>query len=170
LDDGGRLVHVELKIENRSDVILTSTWAELRLRQVLPLPEDLRGCVQANQDPVPVDRTEVEWPLITGRKWKFDKATFEVEPGESDSLHADFMLKEDIAVAQFYFFLSNAAKSHSGLGWALTKMHKFDRREEEDKMSNGTKKPKRPLTEQQKQQRPQAPQHQQQQKPQQPKK
>jgi hypothetical protein len=169
-----RLVHVEVKIENTSDVIVRSMSAELRLRQVVPIPEHLRGSVQANQDPVPDGRTEIEWPLIAGRKWKFDdKAAFEVEPRESDSLHADFMLTDDIAVAQFYFFLSNAAKSHTGLGWTLTKIYTFDTREEGDTMSNGKSKSER-VTEQQKEQRQQTPQQQQQQQqgkpPQQPKK
>ena len=165
LTEGDRLLHTEVKIVNKGDVIVTSTWAELRLRQVEPIPDVIRGFAQANQDPVPINQTEIEWPMIAGRKWKFDEADFEVEPGESDSLHADFMVKDDITVVQFYFFLSNAAKSRKNLGWTLTKISKLNTIQEEGRMSNRKTTRKELLTEQQKQQKPQIPQQQQQQKP-----
>ena len=42
----------------------------------------------------------------TGRNEK----DFEIEPGESDSLHADYIIESDIKVSEFYFYLRNARK------------------------------------------------------------
>ncbi|MBN1866362.1 hypothetical protein JW916_03625 [Candidatus Sumerlaeota bacterium] len=161
IPDEGRLVHVEMRIENLSDVVLRASAADLRLRQVVPLPADTSGSVLANQDPVPFGRAEVEWPLVASREWQFDNGDFEIEPGESDSLHADFMIDSLIAVVQFYFYLSNAAKAKSGLGWTITKMHVFGTPEEEDTMTDKKSQATCPSTRQQKQQKPQIQQPQQ---------
>jgi hypothetical protein len=72
-EESGRLLHFEIQIQNTSDVILKSNHAELRLRQVVPLPAHLAGCVQKDTDPVYEGKTEVEWPSISNRTWRFEK-------------------------------------------------------------------------------------------------
>lgn len=163
LTEGARIIHAGVKIINKGDVIVTSNRAELRLRQVEPIPGVIRGFAQANQDPVPSGEKEIEWPMIAGRIWQFDEADFEVEPGEDDSLHADFMIMNDITVVQIYFFLSNAAKSKRNLGWTVTKIYKVNTIQEEGSMSNRKTTHKKLVTNQQKQQKQQVQQQQQQQ-------
>jgi len=166
----GRLVHAEIVIENKGDVMLKSKSAQLRLRQVAPVPDEICGCAQQNIDPVPDGKTEIEWPCIAQRDWNWKEGEFEVEPGESDYLHADFLIPHSISVVELYFFLANPAKSHKGLGWTRTKIHRFDEREDDKTMAKETSLGQQKLNEQQKlqkQQKPQQPQIQQQQKPQQ---
>jgi hypothetical protein len=162
LTEGGRLVHVVVSITNTGDVLLRSDHTELRLRQVVPLPSSLKDTIQIGYDPVPEDKTEIEWPLIASREWRWSKHGFEIEPGESDSLHADFVIQPDIHVGEFYCFISNSKKKRKYLGWALTKLHFFNTNKEFNQMANQKNNHMSPLSEQQRQQKKQAPQQQQQ--------
>ncbi len=123
LTDNQRLVHAEVKISNVGSVILDSDYAELRIRQVSPVPEEHKKAIEAGNDPVEEGEAEVLWPLINEREWKWEKGHFEIEPGEADSLHADFIIENDINLVEFYFYIKNGTKVKSKLGWPLTKIH-----------------------------------------------
>ena len=120
------LIHVEVKIENIGSVVLRSDKAEIRIRQVLPFPDDVQRWISLGYDPVENGRTEVEWPLIADRKWNWAESTFEIEPGESDSLHADFVIPGSIFAIELYAFIANTRKKRQGLGWTLTEVYKID--------------------------------------------
>lgn len=137
LPDDVRVIHAAVEIVNVGSVILRSKYAELRLRQVVPAPESVIDSAVQGYDPVNPTRTEVEWPLIAGREWNW-KAPLEIEPGERDSLHADFIIDTVVQVAEFYFFLSNPSKRRRGLGWTLTKVQELN--EEKEPMSESTSK------------------------------
>jgi len=137
IPDGYRLLHARVSINNIGNVILRSNCAELRIRQVLPVPNDIKTTVDEGMDPVTEGKTEIEWPMLYGREWKWEKAGFEIEPGESDSLHADYIIEDDIEVVEFYFYISNAKKKRSKLGWTLTQILKFHPKGET--MANKTK-------------------------------
>jgi hypothetical protein len=154
------LIHTEIRLKNAGSVLVRSDYAELRLRQVTPLPEELKEVVERGHDPVSEGNTEVEWPMIAGRTWKWSKGHFEIEPGEGDSLHADYIIPVTIKTVEFYCYLSNVKKKRKGLGWALTKLHTFNTDTEASEMTEGKDTSRRRLTEQQRQQRPQAPQQQ----------
>ena len=125
IPNGYRIVHVEIKIDNVGSVILRSNAAELRIRQVLPIPDDIKETVNMGKDPVNEGNTEIVWPMLFGRDWKWGKSGFEIEPSESDSLHADYIIEDNIKVVEFYCFISNAKKKRRRLGWTLTQLHNF---------------------------------------------
>ena len=158
-----RLVHVIISIKNTGNVLLRSDYSELRMRQVIPLPTELQETVQTDCDPVPEGKAEIEWPMIAGREWCWSKNDFEIEPGESDSLHADFIINRDVQVVEFYCFISNYKKKHKALGWSLTKLHNFNTNMEANEMVHGKGNSKTRLDEQQRQQKQQTQQTQQQQ-------
>jgi len=109
--------------------------------------------------PLSVDnKTEIEWPMLYGREWKWEKGGFEIEPGESDSLHADYIIPDYVEVIEFYCYISNARKKRAKLGWTLTQIQKFY--PEGKTMANKTKKQgsSKPQKRQQKQQQQQKPQ------------
>ena len=126
LPEGARLIHVEIRITNVGSVIFRSDSAELRLRQMVPIPDELREPVEKGHDPVPNGETEIEWPMIAGRKWNWKKGEFEIEPGESDSIHADYIIPSIAQITEFYCFISNAKKKRKGTGWTITKIHEFN--------------------------------------------
>jgi len=123
---GSRIVHVEIKLSNIGHVIFKSRYAELRLRKVVPIHDEIKEDVEKGLDPVSKDRTEIEWPLVAGREWNWDKKEFEIEPSEADSLHADYIIDSNIEVAEFYYYIENPKKRLQGIGWTLTKIHEFD--------------------------------------------
>lgn len=160
-----RLIHVTLSISNTGDVLLKSNGAELRLRQVVPIPDVISRCAEGSCDPVPAGQTEIEWPVLAARQWSWATDGFEIEPGESDCLHADFMIPGDISVVELYCFVSNYRKRRSQLGWTSTELHSLKDSMEVKTMAEGTQESKSRLEEQQRQQKPQEPQQQQQPKP-----
>jgi len=163
LPDGNRLVHAEVAINNVGNILLRSNYAELRIRQVLPVHDVIKTTIDDGKNPVMEDGTKIEWPMLCGREWKWEKGDFEIEPGESDSLHTDYIIPDNVEVVEFYCYISNFKKKRSKLGWTLTQIHKFhtERKTMTDKTQNKVKNNQQQR--QQKQQR-----QQEQQKPQKP--
>ena len=126
LPEGARFIHADIKINNLGHVILKPDHSELRLRQIVPLHDEIKQDIKVGVDPVLQDETEIKWPMVAGRNWKWNKKEFEIEPGESDSLHSDYIVESNIKVVEFYFYLSNVKKKSKKIGWGLTKIHEFD--------------------------------------------
>jgi len=139
LPDGNRLVHAEIKIDNVGSMILCSNYAELRIRQVVPVPNEINTIIEDGEDPVQEGMTEVLWPMLYNREWKWEDKCFEIEPGESDFLHADYIIPGNIKVVEFYSFIANAKKKRHGLGWPLTQLHEFHLEEEKNGRKENTK-------------------------------
>jgi len=139
--DGTRFIHAEIKLSNIGNVVLKSDYSELRLRNIVPIPDKIRPAIESGFDPISEGKTEFEWPLVVGREWKWNEKDFEIEPGESDSLHADYIIESNIKVSEFYFFLRNAKKKTQNIGWTLTRIHEF--KSEGGLFDADLKKPKR---------------------------
>jgi len=153
LPEGGRLIHAEIKLKNTGSVVVKSDYGELRLRQVVPIPDEFKGDIEGGYDPVGEGNTEVEWPMIAGREWKWSKNDLEIEPGECDSLHADYIIPVTTKTVQLYCYISNAKKKRRGLGWTCTKLYTFNSNMEVSRMADRERNHKSPLTKQQRQQK-----------------
>lgn len=136
---GNRLVHAEVKIDNVGSVILCSNYAELRIRQVVPVSKEINAIIEDDKDPVQENMTEVVWPMLFNREWKWGSKCFEIEPGESDCLHADYVIPGYIKVVEFYGFIANAKKKRHGLGWTITQLHEFHMNEDQNGRKEDTK-------------------------------
>lgn len=163
LHNESRLVHAEIRLENVGNVIFCSDYAELRLRQVVPVPDEINKVIETGDDPVQEGKSEIVWPMLFNREWKWDSKCFEIEPGEPDSLHADYVIPEYIDVIEFYFYIANAKKKKSGLGWSLTQLHEFylTRCKMAEKTRKDNHKTTKKINEQQRQQKQQQQQQQQ---------
>ena len=113
-----RLVHVAVKVVNVGHVLLRPQRVELRIRQVIPIDKAIASTLQTGYDPVPNGKREMKWPLIVQRNWT---EAVELEPGESDTLHADFVLERDVRLVQLYTFVSNPTQKRHNVGWTSTK-------------------------------------------------
>ena len=170
LPNGRRLIHAEIAVINIGDVILRTNSAELRLRQVAPIPEKVEELAEDGYDPVEAPRTEIDWPLIAGREWDLEgRPILELEPGEQEPLHADFVIEDSISIIEFYFYLANPAKKRKGLGWTLTRMQELSQEDSamSEKKTTESGLRSQQQEKQQRQQPQQKPQQQQQQKQQQ---
>lgn len=161
------LVHVAVLHENKGETLMEAKSAEMRLRHVLPLPVAIKKDLNAGNDPISEDFATIEWPMLMDRNWTFSRELpFEIEPGESDSLHADFFVDKNVKTVQFYFFIANMEKKEKNLGWALTWYYQIpstdiQKHNPMNRLSDQRPKnemPNRERPEQQKQQRQQAPQ------------
>lgn len=120
------LIHVEIQHENKGSILFTANTAELRLRQVIPLPQTISKELDQGNDPVKSQETGIEWPLLYQRNWKFSKDNpFEIEPNERDSIFTDFFIEKDISYIQLYFYFSNVKKKGKIIGWTATKLYKI---------------------------------------------
>jgi len=114
-----RLVHVGIIIKNCGNTLISPEYAELRLRQVIPVPCDIEDIIKNDTDPVPDGKAEITWPMIIGREWNL-RGELEIEPGESDTLHSDFIIDNEISTIQLYSFVKNPVKKKPDLGWTKT--------------------------------------------------
>jgi hypothetical protein len=155
---------VEALIKNTGDVLFRAAdgttvgcpngsvhYAELRLRQVLPVQGALAGIGDASCAPVREGGAEIEWPQLDRKEWCVEKHPFELEPGESDPLHADFIVPANVSVVQFYFYVHNPKKKD--IGWACTKFYDFKGSIEVTEMADKKESTESRLNEQQRQQK-----------------
>lgn len=159
---GFRLVHVAVEITNTGSVLLAPEYAEIRLRQVIPLPAEIESRLKPGTDPVVADEKELRWPLIVGREWEWNASGIEIEPGESDRLNADFVINDTVEVVQIYTFVRNPRKRHAP-GWGTTLMHTLTDIQGDANMADREERPNELTHNQQRQQEQQKVQQQQQQ-------
>jgi len=138
LPEKNRYVHAEIKLENLGNVIFKSNYAELRINKIFPVNGDIELPEKGSHDIITEDRQEVDWPMIAmrcwnwkRRKWKWygcqgesghGEGLLEIEPGEFDTLHADFIIDAEITTVQFYFYIQNIKKKPEDIGWVMTKI------------------------------------------------
>jgi len=155
----GWILNVQVQIENIGSVVAAIKRAELRMRQVVPLPDCVASKIIKGFDPVAPGEAEVGWPMLAGREWSWEAAACEIEPGETDALTADFFAPADVEVLQFYFFAANEKKRRRSLGWPATMIHELQDKEQiamaEQKGVQFRNGQQQPQQKQQPQQRPQ---------------
>jgi hypothetical protein len=126
IDNNSYLLHVALRISNTGNVIMRPQYAEIRLRQVVPVATNVADLIQSRQDVVEGGKSEVLWPMLFEREWNWDPGKFEIEPGEYDILHADFVVSAQILAVQFYAFVKNETKKGRNIGWTETVIFKMN--------------------------------------------
>ena len=97
-------------------------------RYVVPLAPDIEEVVNNGYDPVLEGDAEIQWPVVARREWIWKEGEFEIEPDEDGSLHADYIINDNISVVQFYCFIENAKNKQ--LGWSSTLIHELKKKEE----------------------------------------
>jgi hypothetical protein len=64
------------------------------------------------------NEAEIKWPEIDCQEISYAPKTAEIEPGESEIFHFDFILSNDVEVIQVYSFFNNNTKKVAG--WPCT--------------------------------------------------
>lgn len=121
----GWIVRADVVIENVGITLAKPGNAELRLRQIVPLPDEVAEAVAKGYDPVGESESSILWPCLAQRSWRAADLKFEIEPGESGALHADFFVPEEVTAVELYFFLANPKKSKQGIGWSKSYILEF---------------------------------------------
>jgi hypothetical protein len=117
------LLHVDAILLNVGEVLLDLESAETRIQQIVPLEDGIRRDIETKQDPVPKDKSELDWPLIALREWKWSAGQCELEPGESEALHSEFVLDYMVKTVQMYTHIANQSKKRREMGWDCTTIY-----------------------------------------------
>lgn len=121
--DGKLLLHVNVIISNTGDVLLSLIHLETRIQQLLPLPAGILDSINKGQNPVPEGETEVAWPLIDSQELEFKEGECEIEPGESQEIHHDFIIDAEVETIEVYSYLINEQKRDRKIAWDLTTIY-----------------------------------------------
>jgi hypothetical protein len=115
------LLRATVRICNEGKILLPLVSGFSRVQQMIPCSDDLCEILKERDDGNEQCEPEAEWPLLSELKLKFEKGEREVEPGETDELHFDFVIDSDVQVIVVYSYLKNAKKRR--LGWNATSIY-----------------------------------------------
>jgi hypothetical protein len=114
------LLHLTVRITNVSVVVLAIPSLLVRVQQLLPMTaetvEQLAACLPAGE-------SEFPWPLLAERSCDWSAEKREVEPGETEECHFDFLLPAEVVAVSVYSYVKNQSKSHREVGWNTTTVY-----------------------------------------------
>ena len=132
------LLHTFLKIKNTGSVLFRAKDVEVRIRKVLPIAAKILDDAKRGKDPILENKTELDWVPMWKREWKSGKEwDCEIEPGEQDTLHADFIINANVEVVQIYVYVRNESKKE--LGWSEVRFTNCTPTDTEAKMTDDKK-------------------------------
>jgi len=136
LPDGRILLHLELRVTNSGEVLLTLSELDIWIGQVLPWPTEIpwpkQESLEASLSRIEktnVTKTgngEIEWPLLHGKTVFFNAAQQTIEPGEEDEMHFDFSIPGDTKCLHIYTHLRNVPNPRKEVGWPKTSFYDLD--------------------------------------------
>jgi hypothetical protein len=119
LPDGGTLLRVAAKVANTGDVLVPLRSVTTRVQQLLPVPEHIASQWKTSPDPANGD-AEFPWPVLGKREWRIDATMGEIEPGECEILHSDFVIPASVGHVLVYTHVPNQTKGDVAIGWSDT--------------------------------------------------
>ena len=120
------LLHVTTSICNPGEVLLRLVSGFTRVQQLLPPPPEFLSTVKKGEDPVQQGATEYPWPLVGERTWDWKTGPHEVEPGEKEEVHCDFVIADTLHSLEIYTYVKNEAKQSREIGWNLTTIYDLE--------------------------------------------
>lgn len=127
LPGGDRLLHVVSSVTNVGGVLLSLVSGVTRVQQMLPAPDEFVRIVGEGDDPVRNGGTEYPWPSLGERRTHWEKSPRELEPGESEEIHYDFVIDSEATTVEVYSYFKNSAKRRREIGWNLTTLYDLKR-------------------------------------------
>lgn len=118
------LLHVVVIITNVGEILLSLISLETRIQQVLPPPDQVLDLVGKGRSPVLEGETEINWPAaVDPYELRLKGEMCEVEPGESQEFHHDFVVGAEIRTVAVYTHVMNEKKRARQLGWDATTLY-----------------------------------------------
>ena len=110
------ILRVAIEIKNTGKVLLPICEMECRLLQVLPLSGSLVAKAENPESLVEPGAQKIAWPMLERRTWSYPMGEVELEPGETETLRCDFIVRTAVDAVQVYSHLRNSAKK--SVGWS----------------------------------------------------
>lgn len=86
---------------------------------MIPCSEDVLKIVDG--DRTKEDEAEAPWPLLSEVELSGEKD--EIEPGESEEFHFDFVIDPEIETVIVYSYVKNQIKRDREIGWNKTSVY-----------------------------------------------
>ena len=125
VSDGKTLLRVTVNISNEGEILLSLVSGFTRVQQMMPWPPELLEFIKRDKEFVKGGQTEVEWPLLKQRPFPFEKREREIEPGEIDEVHFDFIIDPEVQIVVLYSYLKNKRKWRREIGWNTTSVYEL---------------------------------------------
>ena len=130
LDEKQCLIHLIVRVKNIGDTLIelgtTKSWIE----QIIPVPEAIKEKMNG-ENLIDDNNTEIGWPCAYGggeieKTWEEKEA--EIEPGETEFYHFEFILDEPISLIKIYSYIKNKKKKRKNgeIGWSKTTLYSLD--------------------------------------------
>ena len=133
------LIHVKTTFNNKGEVLLSMRHCETRLQQITPLTKEMEDGLETNSL-ILRNQSEVEWPLLDTYETEWPKGQAELEPEESEYLHADFIIDARIEVVMAYSYIKNIYKENREIGWGCTTIYDIPKNARIEGAENGEEK------------------------------
>jgi len=119
LDDNRMFLKVIVGVNNRGATVMNLDRRLVRIQQMIPWPTEALGKIdhEVRKD------TEVEWPLLGEVDLSGKEQEYEIEPGESDEFHFDFIIDSKIKSVVVYSYIRNHKKRDREIGWNKTTVY-----------------------------------------------
>ncbi len=130
IDDRRVFLKVVVIIQNTGEVMISLDRRLVRVQQMIPWPTEAMKPVDVGPDNTRNDHSEVEWPLLGEVDISGERLGHEIEPGESDELHFDFVVPSKISTVVVYSYLKNVTKRKREIGWNSTSIRQIENGED----------------------------------------
>jgi hypothetical protein len=121
LADGRTLLRVSAKMTNVGEVLLWFRHARTRVQHLYPLPAHIAALTASTTgDPVAKGEYELPWTVLCAREWTYEDGQAQIEPGESEVLHCDFVIPAGVKKVLVYTHVTNHVKRGHEIGWSDT--------------------------------------------------
>jgi hypothetical protein len=108
------LLFVDIKLINIGEVLITPEFLFCQVEKILPLDQQDGEFFTLKRVP---GETELSWQYAKGGERienEYESSDIEIEPGESDSFHFEFIIMEPIKTVKIYSYIRNAFKKDPG--------------------------------------------------------
>lgn len=123
LAKGQRLLHLEVKIANIGEGLLSLVSAKAWVQQILPPPQEFLNALRKSEDPIKKGQTQYAWPSLAERETDWQTNPIDIEPGENDQINYDFVVDPDAETIQIYTYFKNVQRKEREIGWHLTSVY-----------------------------------------------
>jgi hypothetical protein len=123
IDDRRVLLRITIAVENKGDVIISLDKGEVWIQQMVPWPSDSAlDAIDSSKETDKNRKAEAEWPVLADRNLSGVKG-HEIEPGEFDEFHYDFVIDSNIKTVIVYSYVKNQTKLGREIGWNKTSVY-----------------------------------------------
>ncbi len=120
------LLSIDVIISNVGDVLLSLLSWDITVKQMLPPKSELRRVLDRSQGSIEEGIHIIQWQVLVSRRERKERKRFEIEPGESEQLHYDFLIGSEASTISVKSYFQNVMKRGRDIGWAWTTTHDLE--------------------------------------------